>query len=224
MNLLDFLFPPRCLGCNQFGTYLCPECTNLFKPLSNHICPVCTKGSFLGATHPHCLSATSLDGLISTFPYTGTAKRAILKFKYQFVSSLTKTLSELMTSFTDFTPIQKNSWLIVPVPLHVKRLRWRGFNQAELLAKSLAAYTHWPYAPGLLKRTRHTTPQMSLRRSARLTNLQGAFAANESLVPSRQPLLLVDDVWTTGSTLKECTKVLKQHGATTVWAITLARA
>jgi competence protein ComFC len=223
MNLLDLLFPPHCLGCRSPGSYLCPHCTNLFSPITSAICPVCGKGSYSGITHPRCRKSYTLDGLISTFPYQGIVKQALMKYKYKLVYSLTQTLHELIITHTDFSPISSRSWLITAVPLHPRRRRWRGFNQAELLTHALAQYTHWPHSPHLLKRTRYTTPQMSLSRSPRLKNLTNAFMVHAPPNPIPYSVLLVDDVWTTGATLSECAKVLKRAGAKTVWAYTLAR-
>jgi ComF family protein len=222
-SLYDLLFPPHCLGCQSLGSYLCPECTNRFHPLKQAICPVCHRGSYQGHTHPSCRGAKTLDGLISTFPYQGIIKTAIMKYKYKLVSQLTQTIHELMITHTDFDPLYSQSWIIIPVPLHSRRLRWRGFNQAELLAQPLASYTGWPYHPHLIKRTRFTAPQMSLSRTPRQKNIIGAFTAQNSPFAPHQPILLIDDVWTTGSTLSECAKVVKQAGTKKVWALTLAR-
>lgn len=133
-------------------------------------------------------------------------------------------------SLTDFTPLEKVTWLVTPVPLHPRRYRWRGFNQAANFAKSLSQVTHWPYHPDLLKRSKHTKPQSLLKGDERRQNLLGAFEFNNNTSPpsnnsllKNYPILLVDDVWTTGTTLKECAKVLKRNGAEKVWALTLAR-
>jgi ComF family protein len=153
----------------------------------------------------------------------GMMKRIIGKFKYSFISDLTNTLIELAISAADYPLLFKTPWVIVPVPLHSARKRWRGFNQAEVLAQGLARAWEWPCLNNLLIRSRATEPQMKLSGKNRKNNLRGAFKINaQFIVPKR--ILLVDDVATTCSTLNECARVLKIAGATEVWGLTLAQA
>jgi ComF family protein len=216
--LFDFLFPRRCLGCGQWGNYFCQECVKKIKLVENQVCPVCRKPAVRGRTHPRCQTRYSLDGLVSVFAYEGIIKKAIGKLKYKFITDLAEELIELV-------PKQKFQLVIfVPVPLHPRRQRWRGFNQAELLGRMLAEKSGWGVKTDVLERHKHTKPQVDLKGKERKKNIRGAFRLKpKAKVKKQVKLLLFDDVWTTGSTMKECGQVLKRGGAKEVWGLTLAR-
>ncbi len=230
MLLFDLIFPKFCLGCNKWGAYLCLNCQKEILQ-GDLVCPICEKLAIGGKTHPICTKKYGLDGLWSLGVYGGTLKKGIQKLKYKFVTELAEALVNLLLIYSaKYTPlfieeIKKNrgeGWIIVPVPLYPKREKWRGFNQSALLAKILAKKLGLKYGDYLL-RIKHTKPQMKLKGWERKKNIKNAFAlaVNSSLLA--ESILLVDDVWTTGSTLKECCKVLKLGGAKKVWALTLAR-
>ncbi len=228
--ILDFLFPKSCLGCHRSGTYFCQDCTRALTQ-KELICPVCARLSIGGATHPICQRKYSLDGLWSLGAYQGALKAAIQKLKYRHVSDLSATLISLIIDYwVKFPPhfldlVKKDrgvGWTIVPVPLHWSRRNWRGFNQSALLGQLLAKNLDITFSD-CLTRTRPTTPQTKLERSARRQNIKNAFELAVSGRPLAESVLLIDDVWTTGSTLRECAYVLKRSGAKQVWALTLAR-
>jgi len=228
--LLDFIFPRRCLGCGWQGQYFCQDCRNLIKPIERQICPVCQKPSISGTTHFRCQTRYSLNGLVSVFAYEGAVRSAITKLKYKFVTDLAEELIDLtvgnLKSQDNSSFIIHNSFTLIPVPLHWRRKRQRGFNQAELLGQKLAERFSWQFQANVLSRIRYTRPQVELKSKDRRENIRGAFIVNSkcphfSLLAS--PLLVFDDVWTTGSTLKECALVLKKAGAGKVWGLTLAR-
>jgi competence protein ComFC len=225
MGVLDLLFPKRCLGCDRLGSYICEDCLNRLKTVKTPICPMCEKPSMFGQTHGKCQSLEGMDGLISVFDYRGIMRRMVKTYKYKYVSDLTGVLAELIQSFADFTPIAKKSWLVVGVPLHPRRERWRGFNQARELGKGIAADFGWNFAEGVINRTRYIKPQMTLSGKERRQSLMGAFAlGKKGNLAKKASIVLIDDVWTTGATMRECTKVLKQGGTAEVWGLTLARA
>ncbi len=229
MTILDFFFPKKCLGCGRTGSYFCSDCLNLVSLESARICPLCERPSMGGFTHPRCGTRTSLDGLTSVFAYKGIMRRAITKLKYRFVSDIACELVELFLSFCgedkDFSQVsQREKIALVPIPLHPARERWRGFNQAELLGKMITENLGINFVPGLLQRVKNTQPQMKLAEKARKENIQNAFQTSPNILISQYPnILLFDDVWTTGATLREAGKVLKQNGAKFVWGLTLAR-
>lgn len=229
MSLLDLLFPRKCLGCGKNGQYFCSQCLNLLSLEYQKICPVCEKPSVTGQTHPVCLSRQSLDGLTSIFTYKGMIRRAITKLKYRFVSDLAVALVEAFLSFCGedlaFSKFcQREKVSLVSIPLHPARKRWRGFNQSELLGKMIAQNLGIGFSPDLLIRVKNTTPQMTLREKDRQQNIKDAFSVSRNVQLSQFPnILLFDDVWTTGATLKEATKVLKRKGVKQVWGLTLAR-
>ena len=229
MGILDFLFPQKCLGCGRTGGYFCSQCLNFVSLKRERICPVCEKPAIGGQTHPGCLASQSLDGLTSIFVYKGLVRKAITKLKYRFVSDLAQDLVELFLSFCGedktFSRICQNKGVVlVPIPLHQERERWRGFNQAELLSKMIAENLGIGFLPDLLIRAKNTRPQTKLNEKERQKNIKDAFqiSLNSSIAQSLN-ILLFDDVWTTGATLKEAGKVLKKGGAGKVWGLTLAR-
>lgn len=232
-SLKDLIFPKRCLGCGRWGEYICPDCLNFIKPVEEPICPRCSQPSIGGLTHPFCHQSLGLDGLTSVFVYQGVIKKAVTKLKYQFVTDLAETILELFLSFIGedrvFTHfLREKNVCLVPVPLHWTRENWRGFNQAKLLGERIAEKLDIDFCSDLLARTKFTQPQSKLKKEKRQENVVGAFAFNKEKYfnsPIRQfsNLLLFDDVWTTGATLKNCCQVLKRNGAKKVWGLTLAR-
>lgn len=218
--LLNFLFPRRCLGCGQWGHYFCQECLKQIKMVRNQICPVCGRPVIDGKTHPHCQTKYSLDGLTSFFVYESLIKEAIGQLKYKFITDLAEELIDLI-------PKQKFCFkgkVLVPLPLHSRRQRWRGFNQAEFLGRILAKKFDWTVQNEILERHRHTQPQVKLKGKERKKNIKGAFRMKPKVKTSRSlRIWLFDDVWTTGSTLREAGQVLKRAGIKEVWGLTLAR-
>jgi competence protein ComFC len=222
--LLDFLFPRRCLGCGRWGSYFCPRCVQTTQLQEKQICPICERPSINGFTHARCFKSSSLDGLISLFTYEGLAGRAIAKLKYQFVTDLAAELIAMGVPYLAHFP-QLHSSVIVPVPLHPQRKRWRGFNQAEVLGSILARKVNSQISVGILSRIGATRPQVGLKQKERRKNLRGVFEVKKGrdFFADNPKLVVFDDVWTTGSTLRECGLVLKRAGAKSVWGLTLVR-
>jgi len=191
---------------------------------------MCGGGALGGLTHQFCRRPFGLDGLTSIFAYKGVVTKAIKKLKYKFVKDLAEELVELFLSFcgeeklfSDFCRLPNVT--LVPIPLHPQRLRWRGFNQAELLGELIAKNLGIKFVPDLLLRVKNTKPQVELDKDQRQVNIHGAFKKNpNSQFAIRNSLILIfDDVWTTGATLKEAGKVLKRNGAKKAWGLTIAR-
>ena len=227
VNLLDLLFPRRCVGCGKFSSYFCADCTKTIKR-SILLCPVCEKPAIDGITHPRCHTRYSLDGLISFFKYEGIIRQAIKTLKYRFVTDLSEEFVELIPAelFSQLTMQQlNNETILIPIPLHPSRLRFRGFNQAEVLGKLLANRLNIPIRIDILKRVKKTIPQVEVKdRKKRLANMEGVFTFNNLTIQqlNNNSILLFDDVFTTGATLRSAANVLKRTGAKTVWGITLA--
>jgi len=200
--LLDWLAPLACLGCRQPDTLLCLDCKQSLKVEK------------LTAGLPgldHCLIACH---------YSQPLIRQLVKqFKYNNLQQLAETLGRLLAQRLQLETKLPN-FVIVPVPLHRRRQRRRGYNQSELLAQELTKKFNWPLSADL-KRVIAAPPQAKLKRKKRLTNLQGAFAYSGPAL--EQPVLLIDDVTTTGQTLIQAAAVLKANGAPAVWALTLAK-
>ena len=155
--------------------------------------------------------------------YEGVSRKCIHLFKYSGRLNLAKPLSRLMSDFTNMYLRPYNFDITVPVPLHKTRLRQRGFNQAELLAKRLSGFTGRPVMPKAIKRVKPTPAQTGLSKTKRFANLKGAFKISRACDISGKNILLIDDVFTTGSTIGECSKTLLKAKAKSVEALVLAK-
>jgi ComF family protein len=220
---LDLIFPPRCAACGRPGVDLCPECVGRFPRLDGSVCPVCGRPQDRQGRCERCSrQPPAFSSVRSAFHYEGTIRKAIWAFKYNRRPALAEPLAEAMAAA--LPPPGPESALLCPVPLHSERRRERGFNQAALLARGLGA--RWGMTvvdDGALRRVRATPQQVELDYAGRQLNVQGAFAAQPSLVANRD-IVLVDDVCTTGATLDACAKALLAQGARSASAVTLARA
>lgn len=226
MGFLDFIFPKYCVNCRKVGAYICANCFSFISFDVEMICLVCNKGSFDGLTHPKCRSKYSIDGAFSAISYKGIVKKLIYNFKYKpYLSDLKNSLVELfyesIIQQEIFQKAYKLKPVLVPVPLHKKRLNKRGYNHSKLLAEGLSQKLDLKLID-ILERTKDTKSQFGLKLKDRKENLKGAFILNTSyLIPDT--VFLVDDILTTGSTLLEAARILKKQGAKKVWGLTLAR-
>lgn len=232
--MLDFfasiLYPKKCVKCRRGGDYICDRCFSEIQFLDFQICAVCQKGSVDGLTHPRCKSRYEIDGIISSILYQGIAKKLLYQFKYPpYLSDLKTVLGKIMYEgliqqevFINFVA-QKNLY-IISVPLHKKRLKKRGYDQAELLGEDLGLRLNLKYVANVLERKKDTKPQFKLKKEERGKNIVGAFLLNPKFNNKikGKSFLIVDDISTTGSTLRECSKVLKKGGAVKVLGVTLA--
>ncbi len=169
-----------------------------------------------------------MDGLTCFWTYEGLTRKLITKVKYNFYFDYLREFiilnSELLkrTEFTYFNRYLELKPAAVPIPLFEKRLKERGFNQAEVIAKTLEK--QWGLdTNNLLVRVKDTGRQVGRTREERLKAMEGAFEINHKSQISNDKVLLVDDVWTTGATMREAAKVLKQTGTRRVWGLVLAR-
>lgn len=227
LSILDLLFPRRCVSCRKFGSFFCQGCIQKLKTVAD-VCPVCEKPAVFGETHKYCRTALSLDGLTSVFLYSDPIKQAIHRFKYKpFIENLAPILVKLMVDNLEqnkgFLFFIKKKPTLVPIPLHWWRKHLRGYNQTELLVKGLSFKLNLSAANILLRR-KLSKPQSELSYKKRKENVAGIFSYNPEFnnkIP--QGVILVDDIWTTGSTLKSACLVLKRKGVNSIWALTLAR-
>jgi ComF family protein len=238
----DAVFPPRCAGCRTWNKSLfCENCLPQLRRLRPPLCAQCGK-EFDALAHvleisvcADCRenryhSAPKLDRRRAPLEYSGPVRQAIHAFKYRGRTALAAPLAALLWEYSQSRSGANISLhevsVIVPIPLHPLR-RWRrGYNQSELLAREFGALAKIPVAE-MLRRVRHTQPQIALDAIHRADNVRGAFALNESGAGREysqlQSVLLMDDVATTGATLEECARVLKTGGVQTVYALTIAR-
>lgn len=238
--LLDLLFPKFCLGCKKEGIYLCDDCRALLDIAEYNYC-LCDKnpsrlppeqGSACLSRQGKCNKCQDkrLSGLYFSLPYKEkTITRTLIhQFKYQpYLKDLSKTLASvliehLVLSGKNTDEIWGNS-VLIPVPLDKNKLKARGYNQSEELANELGKVISVPVVLNVLIKTKPTKPQMELSKKEREKNLIGAFEIKNPKEILGKKIFLVDDVYTTGSTMNECTKVLRQAGAKQVWGIAIAR-
>ena len=222
--LLEILFPSRCVGCGRRGASFCPACLSAISHVPPNLCFRCGEPGANPASGlcARCRrSETALDGGFSVGYSAGALRQAIHRLKYDGQSRLAEPLASLLTDWWAGRRLTVD--LIVPVPLHPARQRDRGYNQSALLARRLAAHTALPCSEDAVLRCRNTRPQVGLGAAERWQNVDGAFRAEPTLVAGLRVLLL-DDVRTTGSTLEASARALRDAGAATVWALTVARA
>ncbi|MEK7141736.1 MAG: ComF family protein, partial [Patescibacteria group bacterium] len=224
MNLLDLIFPKRCLGCWRFGNYFCDRCASTIRAIqqSDTICPICERPAIGGITHPRCQTKYSLDGLTSIFRYDGIIKNAVKSLKYRRVTDLANEFINLIPPpfFLEVTKLQTNKATLIPIPLHPSRYRDRGFNQAEVLGKRIADRLNIPIQTDILRRVKKTTPQVEMKdRKERLQNMKDVFSIhNSQFIIHNSSIILFDDVFTTGATMRAAGETLKRAGANFVWA------
>jgi competence protein ComFC len=227
VELLDFVFPKTCLGCGREGSYICPDCLAKVR-LAKPICPYCERPSIDGATHIKCQTKLGLNGLISIWEYEGVIRKAILVLKYKYATEIAQLLRNLVIEQFQNSNLKyqiSNLETLVPIPLHWHRQNVRGFNQSIEVGKSISEAMNWKFMPDLLIKKQQTISQVELRGEERRKNLKGVFALSphNSLFIIPDSIVLFDDVFTTGSTVHEATKVLKRAGAEKVWGLTIAR-
>jgi len=234
-RLADLLvFPSACRRCGVLlerpgERVLCAECLSALAPCRAPYCPSCGR-FFDGDGAPHrcaaCLrQAPPFSAHRSAARYDGAVKEALLLFKYRGLRPLGRPLAAfLQAAIGDDDPPWREADLFVPVPLHKRRRRERGFNQAAVLAAELSRLIGVPAVSDALRKTVNVRPQTSLRSAERRTNVRGAYRAVRPEAIKGKRVVLVDDVFTTGSTLSECAGVLKRAGAADVRGVTVARA
>jgi len=229
LTVLEFFLPRFCLFCGvavgeDAEVAVCPECEAGIEWVASPVCPCC------GLIFPSREGADRVCGACTTDPppfararaaavYDGPAAEAIKRFKFnRRLVYLPVMQTWLKRPYC--RELLEGADLVVPVPLHSRRLRARGFNQALLLARGLGGA---PVAREALVRVRHTAPQIGLNPKERRENVKAAFAVPDSGQVKGKNILLVDDLYTTGATVRECARVLRRAGAKRVDVLTVAR-
>lgn len=221
--LLEIFFPKICLNCQKEGNYLCEDCLALLEISTFH--------------QKH--STKNLNDLYFALPYQKLIKKIIQKFKYQpFVRELSEVLAKVIITHFQLLdneedlgdivdlirhPGQSEDFVLVPVPLAKKRLRWRGFNQVEEIGKHLSFYFKIPLVNNVLIKIKETPPQIELNEKERKGNVLRVFYCQNSQLIKNKKVILLDDVYTTGSTMEECARVLKEAKAKKIIGIVVAR-
>jgi ComF family protein len=233
-GIADLIFPPRCITCSgiieEHGPLpFCPLCASGIRYIHSPLCTRCGIPFHSAETEDHpcgeCLESEKRYKVARAVGYyEATLLTAIHLFKYQGKIGIGKILGNFMADFAAETWDMQVFSAIIPIPLHRKRLRERGFNQALILAREIANRFSLPLDFMTLRREVFTAPQVGLGRKERLLNVRGAFAVRKPERIAHGKLLLVDDVYTTGSTLAECARILLEAKADSVSILTMARA
>lgn len=228
-QVVDWLFPPACVGCGTWGAWFCEDCMARVPWLRPPWCALC--GQPLPGAETTTQGETGLCARCRRQPLPltraravaameGVVREAIHRLKYDGQVSLAFPLADWLAQ-----TVRREGWSVegvLPVPLGVQRRRERGYNQAALLAYPLAVQLGVPYLEGVVRRVRETRSQVGLSVEERWSNVRGAFAVVGAL-PVRR-VLVVDDVMTTGATLAAVAQALRQGGAEAVWGLAVARA
>ena len=231
---LDLLFPPLCHSCRVFipeagELHLCGPCRAGSRPITSPMCTLCGIPFLTDDGIDHrcgaCLGQppayTAARGAVV---FEGPVRELVHRFKYSNKVQHSRPLALLAAEHLAGFGAECAADMIMPVPLHALKLRQRGFNQAVLLGEILAKKWRLPLCRRNLQRARWTEPQVNLSAAERRRNVQGAFALSDAAAVNGSRIILVDDVFTTGSTVAECARVLKKGGAAAVFVVTVTRA
>lgn len=232
LNLINLLYPAICQGCHRKldnpSKHICADCMNKIKLRTPPFCLKCGRQLNIDASHTDTcidckLNEPDFDKAMSVCSYNDFLKNLIHDFKYRKITCIAKEFSDIMLNFARAYGLCRNIDVIIPIPMHSKRLLKREINHSEVLAKHFAKKLNIPYSNKTINKTQDTALQTSLKRENRIKNLSGAFKINNQASIKNKNILLVDDLFTTGSTVNECAKALKDKSAKYVEVITLAR-
>ena len=219
-STLDLLFPIQGAGCLRESQILCEVCVPNLAKLTPPYCQLCASPKTLSPCSLCRESPLSVDRIRAPFLMEGAVREAIFSLKYRGVRSAAPRLGWLLAKYMDQHKIPGE--VMVPVPLHRRRLRSRGYNQSALLARELSKLIALPLENNLLTRFKDAPPQVeAVSQSQRRSNVDGSFQCTQDV--GGLQVLLVDDVVTTGSTMSDCALALKDAGAASVWGLALAR-
>lgn len=219
----DILFPKYCVSCKKAGTLLCDNCWPRIEFIYAPICPVCRGQSVAGRTHAGCQTPWGLDGLLALGYYRGPVKALVRQLKYHGAIVTQELVGQLFSHYLEHESLYLPPAIITTIPLHKSAQNQRGFNQAEVIARVLSQQLELPFIPDILQRTRQTVSQTRLSKEQRQANMHGAFSLKTAEPIKGASFIVVDDVFTTGATLREAAKTLKRSGAAKVYGFTLAQ-
>lgn len=236
--IIDLIFPIECLSCGREGRWLCGVCSHKLRMNESQACIFCGNDSRLGKTCRKCRKSHHIDGVWVAGRYSDELTQRLIKnLKYFFLVDLGPDLGRFLARFLERLAIENalnreqkpleiladhKQALIIPVPLHEKRERARGFNQSALIASGLAAGLGLEMEVTGLARIRQSRPQAKLPKEMRRENVKGCFEWQGADLSGKN-VIIIDDVATTGATLDEAAAALKTRGAKTVFGLVVAR-
>jgi ComF family protein len=215
-RVLDLVFPPLCVGCRRIGRWICDRCWQKMPWLFSHACSGCRRRWMDRMCFACAGQSTALDALIAVTDFSDIGREAIHALKFNGRHAIAGPLGRMMAHVVAGIEVDA----VCPVPLHPKRRRERGYDQAALLARSVARTLDRPYRPDALRRIRPTAQQALLDRVARQANVEGAFRAKDDV--REQTILLIDDVSTTGATILAAARALRESGCAGVNGLVFA--
>jgi ComF family protein len=220
-KLVDFFFPPHCVGCGREREFICVSCRQSLPNLVPPLCSTCSK-PMDGESCSSCRRwRLEINGIRSPYAFEGLMRQAIYRLKYGYWTALAEPLGGLLARYLQSSPVPMDA--VVPVPLHPWRLRERGYNQSALLAREVGKLLSVPVVEGWLVRQSNGRAQVKTADAAeRRRNVEGAFRCRDERLAGKHVVIL-DDVCTTGATLDSCAVALKKAGVASVWGLTLAR-
>lgn len=221
-QFLDLVFPPCCVGCHQVGAWLCEACLSQIPRVQMPFCTLCSDVAGDDGLCTRCrISPLQIERIRSVVYFEGALRKAMHHLKYRKRVELADPLGSLMAAYwMEHAP---DVDVVVPVPLHAKRLRERGYNQAALLAREVACQVGVSLDEQTLVRHRATASQVDLNAGQRKKNMRDAFRCSSNALAGKR-VMLIDDVCTTGTTLEACAIALARGNASSIQALTLARA
>lgn len=233
---LDTIFPIKCLSCGLFSPsnkhqYLCKKCANLIPLKKKLECMYCGRPSPLGLTCRACKNSSYIDQLLAVTDYKNPLIQKLIKtLKYRYVKDVGLSLSLIMEKYIHWLSKEKklnfttNNPILIPVPLHYLRLNQRGFNQSEIIARQLADNYLLDTDANILIRTKNSKPQADIKdEQNRFSNIGEIFKVTAPEKIKDRTIILIDDVCTTGATLNQATKALKENGAKEIIGFVIAK-
>ena len=218
---LDLFFPAWCIGCGREGKYICDFCREKLLLISPPICVKCGRPLTEQNTCPGCIEEpVAIDGIRAPFLFHGVIRQAVHELKYRNLKAVAPSLAGFLHDYLLENPLPGD--VLVPVPIHKKRQRERGYNQSSLIAHELSRRNGLSINEDCFIRRVNTPPQVrTTSASERRKNIANAFACVNDKLKGRQ-VILIDDVSTSGATLNTCAAILKSAGAISVWGLTIA--
>jgi ComF family protein len=222
--VIDIIFPKKCINCGRNGGYLCEDCLSLVEINPYYYC-LCDRPHKLSSPGKCSLCASkNLDGLLSASSFNQELiSKMIHKMKYGYLKEMSLLFAYLILTHLQNVEKDISGYSLVPVPLSDAKKRRRGFNQSEEIAKAIAGATSLPFFPDVLSKIKDNKAQAGLNREERMENIKNCFAVKNKDKIENKKILLLDDVYTTGSTMDECARILKESGAKEVIGLSVAR-
>lgn len=211
-NLINIIYPPACGICGKLDkNFLCSKCRNKLKPFETYNVEDYTKTS------------SYFDEHIYMFRYTSYIREAILNYKFQEKAYIYEMFITFLKSNEIICNKLKEYDIIIPVPISKKRFKQRGYNQSAIISKKIAKFMNKNYSEKVLTKCKDNKPQSSLNQEERSKNVIDVYKVNKSNLIIDKKVLLIDDIFTTGSTVNECSKILKLNGAKNIGIFTIAK-